>query len=145
VLTHRWFGKGQAACTTLQAYENPMFQQILYRLMRQLAGYIEQNRELGVGLLGYSPNVGKGHGLGVQHTTGLSLKAVSDLHPQRLDQARQDFPHVKIYETSEAFSLVVLPVVGFIFSIPLIIIGVVMLAAPESKACQMIRQGLRVG
>jgi predicted dehydrogenase len=104
VLTHRWVGKGQAACTTLQAYENPIFQQILYRLMRQLAGYIEQNRELGVGLLGYSPNVGKGHGLGVQHTTGLSLKAVSDLNPQRLDQARQDFPHVKIYETSEAFS-----------------------------------------
>jgi len=104
VLTHRWVGKGQAACTTLQAYENPIFQQILYRLMGQLAGYIEQNRELGVGLLGYSPNVGKGHGLGVQHTTGLSLKAVSDLNPQRLDQARQDFPHVKIYETSEAFS-----------------------------------------
>jgi predicted membrane protein len=41
--------------------------------------------------------------------------------------------------------LVVLPVVGFIFAIPLIIIGVVMLLAPESKACQMIRQGLRVG
>lgn len=40
--------------------------------------------------------------------------------------------------------LVVLPVVGFIFAIPLIIIGVVMLAAPESKACKMIRQGLRV-
>jgi predicted dehydrogenase len=104
VLTHRIAGKGQAACTTLQAYENPIFQQILYRLMRQLAGYIEQNPELGVGLLGYSPNVGQGHGLGVQHTTGLSLKAVSDLNPQRLDQARQDFPHVKIYETSEAFS-----------------------------------------
>jgi len=41
--------------------------------------------------------------------------------------------------------LVVLPVVGFIFAIPLIIIGVVMLMAPESKACQMIRKGLRVG
>jgi predicted membrane protein len=41
--------------------------------------------------------------------------------------------------------LVVLPVVGFIFAIPLILIGVVMLMAPESKACQMIRKGLRVG
>jgi predicted membrane protein len=40
--------------------------------------------------------------------------------------------------------LVVLPVVGFIFAIPLIVIGVVMLMAPESKACQLIRQGLRV-
>ena len=52
VLTQRLVGKGQVACTTLQAYENPIFQQILYRLMRRLAGYIEQNRELGVGLLG---------------------------------------------------------------------------------------------
>ena len=41
--------------------------------------------------------------------------------------------------------LVVLPVVGFIFAIPLVLIGVVMLMAPESKACQMIRKGLRVG
>jgi|WetSurMetagenome_2_1015567.scaffolds.fasta_scaffold03589_2 scyllo-inositol 2-dehydrogenase (NADP+) len=104
VLTHRLVGKGQAACTTLQAYENPIFQQILYRLMRRLAGFIEQNRELGVGLLGYSPAVGQSHGLGVRHTTGLSLRAVCDLNPQRLSRARQDFPQVKTYETSEAFS-----------------------------------------
>jgi len=41
--------------------------------------------------------------------------------------------------------MVVLPVVGFIFAVPLIVIGVVMLAAPESKACRLLRQGLRVG
>lgn len=41
--------------------------------------------------------------------------------------------------------LVVLPVVGFIFAIPMILIGIVMLTAPESKACQMIRKGLKVG
>jgi hypothetical protein len=41
--------------------------------------------------------------------------------------------------------LVVLPVVGFIFAVPLIVIGVVMLMAPESTACQIIRKGLRVG
>jgi predicted membrane protein len=41
--------------------------------------------------------------------------------------------------------LVVLPVVGFIFAIPLVLIGVVMLMAPESKTCLMIRKGLRVG
>jgi predicted membrane protein len=41
--------------------------------------------------------------------------------------------------------LVVLPVVGFIFAVPLIVIGVVMLMAPESKACQIIRKGLKVG
>jgi predicted membrane protein len=41
--------------------------------------------------------------------------------------------------------LVVLPVVGFIFAIPMVLIGIVMLTAPESKACQMIRKGLKVG
>ena len=41
--------------------------------------------------------------------------------------------------------LVVLPVVGFIFAIPLVLIGIVMLMAPESKTCQMIRKGLKVG
>jgi hypothetical protein len=41
--------------------------------------------------------------------------------------------------------LVVLPVVGFIFAIPFIILGVTMLAAPESKACRLIRQGLKAG
>lgn len=41
--------------------------------------------------------------------------------------------------------LVVLPVVGFIFAIPMVLVGIVMLTAPESKACQMIRKGLKVG
>ena len=103
VLTHCWVGKGQVACTTLQAYDNPIFQRILYRLLQRLAGHTEPNRELGVGLLGYSPAVGQIHGLGVQHTTGLSLRAVCDLNPQRLSQARQDFPRVQTYETVEAF------------------------------------------
>jgi hypothetical protein len=40
--------------------------------------------------------------------------------------------------------LVVLPVVGFIFAIPMVLIGMVMLMAPESQACQMIRKGLKV-
>ena len=40
--------------------------------------------------------------------------------------------------------LVVLTVVGFVFAIPLVSIGIVMLMAPESKACQIIRKGLRV-
>jgi hypothetical protein len=41
--------------------------------------------------------------------------------------------------------LAVLPVVGFVFAIPLIVIGVVMLLAPERKACRIIPQGIRMG
>ncbi len=101
MLTRRSVGRGQVACTTLQAYGNPVFQQILYRLLRQLAGPVDPRRELGVGLLGYSPAVGQSHGLGVQCTSGLSLRAVCDVNPQRLTQAREDFPRVTTYEASE--------------------------------------------
>ncbi len=41
--------------------------------------------------------------------------------------------------------LVVLPVVGFIFAVPLLVIGIAMLIAPESKACKLIRRGLSAG
>lgn len=35
--------------------------------------------------------------------------------------------------------LVIVPVVGIIFAIPLLILGIAMLTAPESKTCRMIR------
>jgi fatty acid desaturase len=40
--------------------------------------------------------------------------------------------------------LVVLPVVGFIFAIPLLILGIAMIATPDSRACQLIRKSLSV-
>jgi hypothetical protein len=40
--------------------------------------------------------------------------------------------------------MIMLPVVGFIFSIPLMILGFTMLAAQESRACRMIRKRLKV-
>ena len=39
--------------------------------------------------------------------------------------------------------LVVLPVVGFIFAIPLLLLGIGMIAAPQSKACRLVMDGLR--
>jgi hypothetical protein len=41
--------------------------------------------------------------------------------------------------------LIVLPVVGIIFAFPLILLGIMMVAAPESKACRMLRRGFRAG
>lgn len=38
--------------------------------------------------------------------------------------------------------LIILPVVGFVFAIPLLILGITMLAAPESKTCRLIREKL---
>ncbi|MBW2440432.1 MAG: hypothetical protein JRH12_08165, partial [Deltaproteobacteria bacterium] len=87
MLLARPLGRGKVACTTLQAYDEPAFQQVLYRLLRYLTGSNDGHGCLGVGLLGYAPSVGKLHGLGARATPGLELKAACDLNPECLNQA----------------------------------------------------------
>jgi predicted dehydrogenase len=102
VLVKRAVGNGQAACTTLQAFENQSLQQILYRLVYQLSGKPSANHAMGVGLLGYAPSVGKLHGQGAIATPGLTLRAACDLNPERLNEAKKDFPAIQCYSSSEA-------------------------------------------
>ncbi len=104
VLTTRLMGEGRVACTTLQTYDNPGFQQILYRVIRELAGQPIGDQMLGVGLLGYSPFVGKEHGMGVKAIAGLTLRAICDADPERRNQAREDFAGVKIYDSADALA-----------------------------------------
>ena len=96
MLTRRTVGNGQAACTTLQDFANPWLQQVIYRLLRQLAGLSLEQQTLGVGLVGYSPAVGQLHGLGAAHTAGLALRTICDLSPQRIAEAERDFPDVSV-------------------------------------------------
>ena len=98
-LRHR--GAGRVACTTLQDYGHPGLQRILYRLLWLLAGRDVNQKELGVGILGYAPSVGLIHGLGAENTAGLRLAAVCDMSPARLEEARKDFAHVKMYESAD--------------------------------------------
>jgi predicted dehydrogenase len=104
VLAMRQVVKGKVACTTLQAYDEPTLQQILYRLLRHLAGQAPSDRTLAVGILGYSPSVGQAHALGVESTPGLALRAVCDLDSQRLDQACEDFPDLSTHQSSAALA-----------------------------------------
>jgi predicted dehydrogenase len=104
VLVSRTAGEGQVACTTLQAYDDPAFQQILYRLLRLLAKHFEPHRTYGVGLLGYAQSVGQPHGLGIEATPGLILRAACDLDKERLRQAQQDFPEVKTYDSADGLA-----------------------------------------
>ena len=67
VIVQRPVGRGYAACTTLQAFEDPDVQQIFYRLMRSLS-HRSFGHTIGVGILGYAPSVGRLHGLGCQNT-----------------------------------------------------------------------------
>ncbi|MGD8266925.1 MAG: Gfo/Idh/MocA family oxidoreductase [Desulfobacterales bacterium] len=104
VLAQRPVGRGRTAITTLQAYDHPILQRILYRLVVFLAGRPIAPRAMGVGLLGYAPSVGRLHGLGAGSTSGLRLRAVCDLSPVRSDQARQDFPGVTLQPDAEALA-----------------------------------------
>jgi predicted dehydrogenase len=56
---------------------------------------------MGVGMLGYAPSVGKAHGIGVEMTPGLILRAICDLNIERLEQARKDFRYVKTYTAAD--------------------------------------------
>lgn len=38
--------------------------------------------------------------------------------------------------------LLIVPVLGFILAIPIIILAVMMIAAPESRTCRLIREGI---
>jgi predicted dehydrogenase len=104
VLVTRKVDKGRVACTTLSPCDRPPVQQILYRLLRHLAGQSQDKGPLGVGLLGYSPSIGRAHGLGVEATPGLSLVAVCDLDQQRLDEAQREFPQVKTCQSASSLS-----------------------------------------
>lgn len=102
VVVYRQFDTGKVAVSTLSTYDHPTFHQILYRLIRELAGQAISNPTIGIGILGYAPSVGQLHGVGAENTAGLSLKAICDLNPQRRTQAHMDFVEPKIYETAEA-------------------------------------------
>jgi predicted dehydrogenase len=104
VLVTRQVAKGRVACTSLQAHDQPTLQQILYRLLRHLAGQSPGDRTLAVGILGYSPSVGQAHALGVESTPGLALRAVCDLDSQRLDQACEDFPDLSTHKSADALA-----------------------------------------
>ena len=104
VMTARSSGNGRVVCTTLQHYGHDFFCRILYRTLCWLAGYLRADRQLGVGLLGYAPSVGRLHAEGASVTPGLALKAVCDLNPERISEARQDFPECKISNSASALA-----------------------------------------
>jgi predicted dehydrogenase len=103
MVVRRTMGRGQVACTTLQAFDTPDLQQIGHRLILSLSGR-PFGRTLKVGILGYAPSVGRLHGLGCANTDGLEMIAACDLNQERLDQARIDFPGITRYDSSKALA-----------------------------------------
>jgi len=103
MVVHRPFGNGLTACTTLQDFDHPDVQQVIYRLTRYLTGQ-RFGRTMGVGILGYAPSVGRLHGLGCNATCGLELKGACDLSTDRLAQAQVDFAGIRCFESGDALA-----------------------------------------
>jgi len=95
-------GKGQVCCTTLKGFSDPLFQQIIYRIVRHLAD-LKELPLINVAILGYGPlgSVGCFHGMAVQEIPGLNLRAFCDYSPGRLLQCQEDFPGCRTYATVE--------------------------------------------
>ncbi len=96
MLTLRNHGNGMAVATTIRDRRSPTFQQITYRILRQLAGFEHPAKTLNVGLLGYAPSVGLLHGTGSAQTQGMALRMACDLNESRLAVAREAFPDLHV-------------------------------------------------
>ncbi len=104
MLTRRPLENGWVAVTTLQDTEHPVVRQVLYRLLRQLAGEEMAPADTRAAILGYAPSVGRLHGLGLTATDGLALHAACDLDPRRRAQFAIDFPGKRVYAAADALA-----------------------------------------
>jgi predicted dehydrogenase len=104
VLVRRAVGGGSVACTTLGGLDHPGVLQLLYRVVRALAGRPLEPAPLRVGLVGYPPSVGRVHGEGIGATPGLELRFVADLDHARLEEAGREFPGVQVDASGEGIA-----------------------------------------
>jgi predicted dehydrogenase len=106
VLTCRSFGMGTAALTTIQDLSQPTFRQIIYRLLRRLAGLEEPSHPLQVGLLGYPPSVGELHAKATHSgTPGFVLRTICDLSQERVKAAKEVFGTGELHYTQDSTNL----------------------------------------
>ncbi|MCW2598620.1 MAG: oxidoreductase domain protein [Frankiales bacterium] len=79
--------------STQTSYGDPLWHRLVHRLLRHILGE-RDGRPVRVGVLGYGA-IGHEHNAAIGLTEGLSLTAVCDPNPQRLDAARSLAPEVR--------------------------------------------------
>ena len=94
----RSHGQGRVFCTTLgsapETQINPVFQQMLGRAARYVAGMDVQETPARVAMIGYGA-IGFEHGTAINTVPGLEYALVCDRNEERLAVARQAFPGVR--------------------------------------------------
>ncbi len=81
--------------STPQTYADPAFSRLVHRLLRRLIGQKDAT-PVRVGMLGYGA-IGPEHATAIGLTQGLSLEAVCDPNPLRVEAARSVLPQVRAH------------------------------------------------
>lgn len=94
----RSYGQGRVFCTTLgstkETQEHPVFQQMLARAVRYVAGVPQEERPTRVAMIGYGA-IGFEHGTAISNVAGLEYALVCDRNEERLAVARAAFPGIQ--------------------------------------------------
>jgi scyllo-inositol 2-dehydrogenase (NADP+) len=94
----RDYGRGRIFCTTLgyapETRAHPVFEQMVSRATRYVAGETGEERPVNVAMIGYGA-IGFEHGTAISNVAGLSYALVCDRNEERLQLARQAFPGVR--------------------------------------------------
>ncbi len=94
----RNYGRGRVFCTTLgtaaETKTHPVFEQIVGRAIRYVAGEATEERTANVAMIGYGA-IGFEHGTAIGNVPGLAYTLVCDRNESRLQLARQAFPAIR--------------------------------------------------
>jgi scyllo-inositol 2-dehydrogenase (NADP+) len=101
----RSYGAGLVFCATLgsatETQGHPIFQQMIGRAIRYVAGVEAQERPTRVAMIGYGA-IGLEHGTAISNVPGLDYALVCDRNEERLAVARAAFPGVQTCTDLEA-------------------------------------------
>jgi scyllo-inositol 2-dehydrogenase (NADP+) len=86
--------------STRETYDDPAFGRLVHRLLRHVLG-LRDGAPVRVGMLGYGA-IGHEHAVAIGRTDGLSLAAVCDPNPARIEAARAFVPDVRDHADGEA-------------------------------------------
>ncbi len=86
--------------STPETYADPAFARIVARVLRHVLG-LRDTAPVRIGMLGYGA-IGHEHAVAIGLTEGLSLAAVCDPNPLRIDAAREFVPDVRGHAAGEA-------------------------------------------
>jgi predicted dehydrogenase len=86
--------------STEQTYADPAFARLVHRLLRRIVGELD-GPPVRIGMLGYGA-IGHEHAQAIGLTEGLSLAAVCDPVPARIEAARQYAPDVRGHAAGDA-------------------------------------------